>query len=330
MKYIKLHQTDLIISSVALGTATLGAPGNIDSAEEILNTFAGQGGNLLDSALIYADWLPGEKGSSEKTIGRWMKKTGNRQNVILSTKGAHPRMESMHVSRLSAEEIRTDLETSLLNLQTDYIDIYFLHRDDRNRAVGEIMESLAAHVKAGKIRYFGLSNWSVPRIKEAIRYCRENNLPEPIVNQVQFAPAQVNRGNIDPTLEAMNREAFAYHAQSQMPVFGFSSQAKGYFSKLDRGTELSPGIMAEYENETNRKIYAKLKELSEKYESSIEEIVVAVMVSNPSFQTIPILGFSGKEQLLSSMEGIALELSGQDALEVLLQGIAEGDHIQHL
>ncbi len=317
MKYIRVNNTNLVISQGALGTATIGAPDNKYQAEEILDTFMEQGGNLLDSALVYSDWIPGEKGRSEKTIGRWMKERGNRHDVIISTKGAHPRLETMNVPRLSDGEITSDLETSLKNLQTDYIDIYFLHRDDVGRDVGDIMAVMDRHVKDGKIRYFGLSNWSVERIEAAVLYCKQNGLAEPVVNQLKFSPAKVNCNNIDPTIQVMNQESFEYHAGNKMSVFAFSPQANGLFSKIDSGKSLSDGMISEYGNEINYRIYNEIKRLSEKYGRPIAELVVSLLVSNPKFQTVPILGCSSKQQLLASMRGLDLEISEQEFWAVI-------------
>lgn len=319
MKYMKLNNTELEVSQCALGTATIGAPGIRYDSEDILNTFTEQGGNLLDSALVYADWLPGKKHSSEKTIGRWMKNRGNREKLIIATKGAHPRLDAMNIPRLSDKDITADLETSLQNLGTDYIDIYFLHRDDVNRDVGTIMDVMDRHVRAGKIRYIGLSNWSPERIGQAVSYCRENGLAEPVANQLFFSPAKINRENIDQTLQVMDRRSYDFHADNQMCVFGFSSQANGWFSKIDSGKELPRGLSAMYENETNRLIYKKLRRLSEQYGRSIAEAVVSVLVSNPGFQTIPVIGFSNKQQLLSSMKGTDMVISEQEALDIIRQ-----------
>ena len=90
--------------------------------------------------------------------------------MIIATKGAHPLLSSMNVPRCTPEEIVHDIEQSLGHLQCDVIDLYWLHRDDPTRPTGEIIETLAGQVKAGKIRYYGCSNWRVERIAAANAY----------------------------------------------------------------------------------------------------------------------------------------------------------------
>ena len=98
------------------------------------------GGNLYDTARVYSDWIPPETGRSERVIGDWLSRSGKRHDVVLITKGGHPDMTvpspDMHNSRVSAENMRADLELSLKTLRTDYIDLYFYHRDNEDISAG--------------------------------------------------------------------------------------------------------------------------------------------------------------------------------------------------
>ena len=141
MKYIKLDGTDIKVSKLALGTDSMGEPMTEETSREVLDSFTEAGGTLIDTALSYNDWAPGEKSRSEKIIGRWLKARSNRHDLIISTKGGHPPMGHMDISRLSEKEIMSDIEQSLSNLGTDYVDIYFLHRDNENLPVAPIMET---------------------------------------------------------------------------------------------------------------------------------------------------------------------------------------------
>jgi aryl-alcohol dehydrogenase-like predicted oxidoreductase len=113
---------------------------------------------------------------SERTIGAWLRSRGVRKGVILATKGAHPDLDAMQVDRMSPEEIGSDLAESLDALQTDVVDIYWLHRDAPGVPVEEIVDALNVHVRAGRIRALGASNWRPDRIEAANAYARTHDL----------------------------------------------------------------------------------------------------------------------------------------------------------
>jgi len=142
MEYKKILYTDLIVSSVCLGGAPFGSSIDPDKSMRLMDLFVELGGNFIDTANVYGKWLPDGRSASEETLGKWMKTRKNRGRLVVTTKGAHPDLKTMSVQRLSKEEISADVDDSLKNLQTDYIDLYWLHRDDPNRCVGEILERL--------------------------------------------------------------------------------------------------------------------------------------------------------------------------------------------
>lgn len=317
MKYITLKGTDIKVSNLALGTDSMGEPMTEETSREVLDCFTEAGGTLIDTALSYNDWAPGEKSRSEKIIGRWIKDRKNRNEIIISTKGAHPPMGRMDISRLSEAEIISDIEQSLLNLGTDYVDIYFLHRDDEKLPVAPIMETLNKLVKSGKTRSLGLSNWSPRRVKEAADYCNENNLAPITSSQIQFGLAKPNTHLIDPTLSIMDRESYNFYKNENINIFAFSAQSKGYFSKLDAETELSPKSKERYDSEKSRLIFENLKVLSKKYNCSVTEIISAVLCSTPQFITIPILGCKTPEHIKTSLNGADINVNKNDVLMLL-------------
>lgn len=144
MNYKQLTGTDLLVSNLCLGTVQFGSAIGEKECFEQLDEFTDLGGNFLDTAHVYGDWLAGERARSERVIGKWLKQSGKRNNYVISTKGAHPRLDSMEVSRVSREAIMTDIEESLKCLGADTIDLYFLHRDDESVSVCEILDILEA------------------------------------------------------------------------------------------------------------------------------------------------------------------------------------------
>ena len=173
MKQIKIAHTDLILSPVGLGTVKAGISWDHEDAFRLFDFYLSKGGNIIDTAHVYSDWEPGEIARSERVVGDWIRSRRHRNDFILITKGGHPHLDTMQVSRLSKEEMTDDLDDSLKKLGTDYIDIYLYHRDDPTRSVEELIETMEEFRCSGKIRYYGCSNWTTQRMLEADAYCRE-------------------------------------------------------------------------------------------------------------------------------------------------------------
>lgn len=184
MKYVTLPQTDLNVSRVALGSSMIGSRVNRDDSFALLDGFVDAGGTFIDTAHVYANWAPGPRSISEKTIGAWLKAIGSRNRLVIATKGGHPEPEHDRVSRLSPGEIVSDLVESLDFLGVDFIDLYWLHRDDLDRPVGEMLEVVNEQARLGKIRYFGCSNWRPNRIREAQDYASAHRLRPFVASQI--------------------------------------------------------------------------------------------------------------------------------------------------
>jgi aryl-alcohol dehydrogenase-like predicted oxidoreductase len=254
MIYRNIKGTDLNASCICLGTADFG--GNVGKEESfrLLDAFSDMGGNFIDTAHVYGNWIPGERSTSEKMLGMWLKERKVRGKLIIATKGAHPELSSMHIPRMSPAEIQTDLNESLEYLGVDSIDLYWLHRDDPNRPVGEILETLNEQVRKGKIRYFGCSNWKTSRLKEAMEYASKHGLKGFAARQNQWSLAKVNPGVIkDPTVRQMDEEAVEYHKQTGLAAVPYTSQARGYFTRMARGEEakIKDWVKATYCNAEN-------------------------------------------------------------------------------
>lgn len=116
MRTATIPATALSPSVLCLGTADMGAKIPRDDALRLLDVFADASGTFIDTAEIYSDWVPGEKSRSEKLIGSWLSARGGRDKLVLATKGAHPRLSSMDVVRMSRADIEADLHASLANL----------------------------------------------------------------------------------------------------------------------------------------------------------------------------------------------------------------------
>ncbi len=310
MKYKILNNTDLRVSALALGTDVYGSALSEDISYELLDFFTESGGNLIDTALLYGE------GKSERLIGKWMKERQNRGDLIISTKGAHPKI--MTKSRLSGEEILFDIEQSLKNLGTDYVDIYWLHRDDESLPEEPIMDTLFEIIQSGKARYIGMSNWTNKRIDAANRYAKACGKPLLIGSQIQYSAAIPNIKNNDPTLVLMNEEEYKYFSETKLNVFAYASQAKGFFSKLALGGEaaLSPKARERYLNDKSLARFEKIHQIAKETGKTVGEIAIALISGNPNFLTVPIVGCKNTAQLKESISGSCLSLRSKELLAI--------------
>jgi aryl-alcohol dehydrogenase-like predicted oxidoreductase len=311
MRYVDIPNTDLRVSAVCLGSSSIGSEISAPDSFALLDEFAMRGGSFIDTAHIYADWLPVPKGISEKTIGQWLEASGIRDQIVIATKGAHPRFETMRVSRLARADIMQDLSESLDYLQVDCIDLYWLHRDDPAIPVGEIIDALDEQVQAGTIRYFGASNWTIPRIQAALDYAARAGKRTFIANQPLWSLAHVDMTrHADQTLVAMDDAGIAFHRRTGMAAIPYSSQAMGFFTRLDAlgRSGVSGRSFAPYDNATNRARLERIRSVARRRGASVNDVVLAYLLAQP-FPTIPVVGCKRIDQLHASLRALDLTLT---------------------
>jgi aryl-alcohol dehydrogenase-like predicted oxidoreductase len=318
MRRVQIPGTELKVSPICLGTVEFGA--NIPEAQafELLDAFVAEGGNFIDSALIYSDWQPGPKSINEKTVGRWLTARSARDQIVLATKGAHPELKTMQVSRLAPEDISGDVDKSLTNLQTDVIDLYWLHRDDRKRPVSEIIDTLQAEVEAGKIRYYGCSNWQIDRIAEAQAYAKQKGILGFAANQPMWSLAKVNFEKVgDQTTVALDDKGLAFHRRTGMPLNPYSAQAHGFFTKMEAQGRagLSKNDDAWYINESNLRRLERVKELAQQYQTTVGAVALSYLCSQP-FVTVPIVGCKRLDHLHASLEAAEVILTNDEVAQL--------------
>lgn len=311
MKTITLPNTTLTVSRLCLGAADMG--GAIDRAGsfELLDAFCAAGGNFIDTAAVYSDWLPGERSISEKTIGAWMQARRNRHEVVIATKGGHYELTTPHLSRCTPSDIVADLESSLRNLRTDVIDLYYLHRDDPTLPVGEIVETIAAQVRLGRIRYFACSNWRTERVIAAQEYAQAQGGSGFVANQMLWSLAHIDAAAFsDPTMYAMDDEMWRYHLESGLAAIPYSSQANGLFHKLAGGhyERLSGMHQRLYAGEENQQRNRRVQQLAAEMDLTITQVVLGYLLSQP-FVTVPIVGCKTLAHLHDSLAASEVHLS---------------------
>lgn len=289
MNYIKIG--DMNLSQIVLGTEGYDERIDRNTAYNLMDTYLENGGNVIDTARLY------NGGKSEVLIGDYLK--GKRDKVYISTKCAHPvTLADLSHVRLSKEEIEDDVAQSLKALKTDYIDILWLHRDDPKKCVGPIIDTLNSLVKAGKIRYFGASNWSYDRIMQANEYAKDTNQTGFCASQALYNLA---------TRSCVWDEKLAYieddkekYDNDTLPVFAFSSQAKGFFEKYAQG-QLSEKAKQRYLNEGSIKTFEEIKARSEKENKTISSVALEMLCERSNFDVLPIIGPSRLSQLKDTL-----------------------------
>lgn len=317
MKRFLLNKTELEVSALCLGTAQFGTGRSREESREQLAVYLENGGNFLDTAHVYGDWGSERKGLSESVIGSFLAENRLRSQVVLVTKGCHPPLDDMTCSRVNEKCFLEDLEGSLRNLKTDYIDLYLYHRDNPLVPVAELLECLEEQVRRGSIRYYGCSNWGLERVREAEKYAAEHGLKGFVCNQMMFTLADVRPESLTgPQLTIPSDEFFRYHKEKKMNFMAYMCMAGGLFTKLSTGRELPASAGNMYGGMGNGAIAGKLKEFAASGYSVTEFMLGYVLL--PDFPTVPVVSFSRTSQLLDAAKAI----DRQPPVELLREVIA--------
>ncbi|MFS8578596.1 MAG: aldo/keto reductase [Novibacillus thermophilus] len=301
MKYFQISGLNQRVSELILGTATF-HPSNIEEMSGVLDEYIRLGGNILDTAQNYG------AGDSEKAIGMWLNERKNRQDILILTKGGHP---DENGSRVNAEAIKYDLFGSLQRLQTDYIDLYLLHRDDPAVPVEPIVEALNEHVEQGLIKAIGVSNWSCERIQEANNYAHAHGL-------VGFSCSSPHLSLAEP-VEPMwpgcvfaDKRTRTWHEVTQFPLLSWSALAGGFFTgRFLPGRSDHPDIVRVYYSDENWERYRRAEQLALKKGCHTLHIALAYVLRQP-FPVGGIIGPRRVEELQSSFEATRIPLSPEE------------------
>ena len=315
MVYTELGEKRL--SKIVFGCADFGARLNAQGAFEMMDEYFERGGNVFDTARIYCEWLEGGANASEHILGEWIRSRGVREHVFISTKGGHPPIDDLHTSRLKKDELTADINASLRYLQTDCVDVYYLHRDDNGLPVSEIMPILDGFVKAGKTRYLGAANWTAERMIEANAFAIENGLTPFTFNQNMWSYATVNAGGeTDDTLVIMDESELSSYKKSNVILMPYGSQAQGFYTKAaTSGVEnLTPRQKAKYLNERNLERLEKVKRISAETGLSPTAIGLAYLLYHKELTVHPVIGAHNKALLNDSLGALALPKEYLDQL----------------
>lgn len=281
MRYGNVPGVEKPIARLVQGTVMLSSK-ELDRSLQLLDEVFEAGGSAFDLAHHYGN------GDAERVMGKWLDARGVRKQVVILTKGAH---HSADRRRVTPFDITADLFDSLARLKTDYVDLYVLHRDDPNVPVGPIVEILNEHQRAGRIRAFGGSNWSIERIQAANEYARQHDLTPFAVSSPHFSLAEQVEAPWDGCVTISgpkNAAARAWYRETQMPVFAWSSIANGFLAgKFDRhdreafAKQLDPSSVKAYFSDENFERLERAAQLAEKKGLTIPQIAMAYVLDQP-------------------------------------------------
>ncbi|MDE2126759.1 MAG: aldo/keto reductase [Armatimonadetes bacterium] len=309
---ITIPNTSLSVSQICFGTGSIGSAVREEPAFRLLDLYVELDGNFIDTAHCYGDWVAGiERSASEKTIGRWMRARENRSEIVLATKGAHWLFDKPGVQRCRPADIRADLDASLDALQIDCIDLYWLHRDDPEVPVGEILDTLEAARAEGKIRHYGASNWQVCRMWAAGAAAADRGYAGFVADQVWWNAAVIANypyGARDVCF--MDESRFIYHEQTGMAAIPFQSQAGGLFRHLARRTldKMNPPAENAYRLPETSARLRRMEHLMGETGMNLPQLTLGWLRGQP-FVTIPIVGCTREADLRESMSALDHQLT---------------------
>lgn len=301
MKYLKINHVEKPISKLIMGTDYF-TPDIIEDVTEMMENYLDIGGNLIDTAFIYAG------GKSEEAIGIWMEENNRRDDIIILTKGGHPNRDGLRVNR---EAINEELKISLERLKTDYIEMYALHRDDTKVPVGEILEILNEHVEAGRIGSFGGSNWSYERLQEANDYADKNGLMGFSFSSPNLSLAKAQEPYWADCVSVEDK-TLAWHERSKLPLLSWSSQARGFFTgRFTKEDRSNKDLVRVFYNDENWERYHRAEQLAK--EKNVETIQISLAyVLNQSYPSAAIIGPQNHQELLSCRDATTINLTDDE------------------
>ncbi|WP_045049269.1 aldo/keto reductase [Rouxiella chamberiensis] len=272
--------------------------------------------NFIDTADVYSRWAEGnEGGESETIIGNWLKKSGKRDKIILATKVGMEMGEGQ--KGLSPTYIRQSVENSLKRLQTDYIDLYQVHKDDEDTPLADTLATFDALVKEGKVRAIGASNYTATRLEEALKVSKEQGIARYETLQPEYN--LYDRKDYESGLEKVITD-------NGLGVINYYSLASGflsgkYRSKEDAGkSKRGEGVVKQYLNDRGHKILQALDEIAEKHRASPTQVSLAWLIARPGI-TAPIVSATSLKQIDELALATKLKLDSQD-IEALNQASA--------
>ncbi|WP_233840769.1 aldo/keto reductase [Dyella sp. 2HG41-7] len=305
MQLRQLGRSALSVAPLAFGGNVFGWSVDEQRSFELLDAFVDAGFNLIDTADVYSAWAPGNRGGeSETIIGKWLKRSGKRNQVLIATKVA----KWVEHRGLSPMNIRQAVEGSLKRLQTDTIDLYQAHEDDATVPLSETLGAFATLIEEGKVRVIGASNYGVDRFAEALNMSKQHNLPR--YESLQPEYNLMSRPGYERELEPLVRE-------ESIGVINYYALASGFLSgKYRSDADLAKssargGAVKKYLTPQGLKVLAALDDIAASHKATPSQVALAWLMARPGI-TAPIASATSVDQLRELIGAASLSLSPSD------------------
>ncbi|WP_327636328.1 aldo/keto reductase [Kribbella sp. NBC_00482] len=296
MTYGKVPGVDRQVSRLVMGVDN---QQTLPHAAVVFDDFVERGGTTFDTAYIYGG------GRGEKLLGQWMKSRGNRDDVVVIGKGAH-------TPYCDPESITRQLHESLERLQTDHVDLYFMHRDNEDIPVSEFVDVLDEHFKAGRIKAFGGSNWSTARFDEANAYAEANSKQPFTLLSNHLSLARAYDVPWAGCRHVADDESQKWLRERQIALFPWSSQARGFFTGRAKPEDTSDQELVRcfYSDENFRRL-DRARELAAAKGVEPTAIALAWLLHQP-YLVFPLIGPRHVSETRTSTPGLSVTLTDEE------------------
>jgi aryl-alcohol dehydrogenase-like predicted oxidoreductase len=287
----------LEVAPLALGGNVFDWTADEATSFAVLDAFVDAGGTMIDTADVYSAWVPGHQGGeSEKLIGRWLKRSGKRDNVVIATKVGM-------IAGLSPDTIKSACEASLQRLGIDSIDLYYQHKDDPGVPLSDSLGAFDRLAKAGKVRAIGLSNFSAERIDETMAVAASNGLTRPSALQPWYNMVERDK------FEGPPRDAALRHG---LAVFPYYSLANGFLTGKYRSRDdldKSPRGLRNiaYLEGRGMRVLEALDDVAAETGAALATVALAWLKAQPAIAA-PIASATSREQLDQLTAALSLDL----------------------
>lgn len=308
MTYGTLPGLDKPVSRLVQGTVMVNSTDETASFR-LLDEIYALGCTAFDTAHGYGN------GDNERTVGRWLRSRGLREEVVIIAKGAHHNQDR---KRVTPFDIGADLHDSLARFRVDEIDLYILHRDDPTVPVGPIIKTLNDYQQEGKLRAFGASNWTHTRLGEANRYAVEHGLTPFAISSPNFSLAEQVKEPWEGCVSIggpSGAAARAWYWEQGLPLLTWSSLAGGFFSgrfrrdNLDTFTSnLDRLCVSSYCYEENFRRLERAEKLAHEKGISLPQLALAFVTSQP-LDLYALVGCNSGAEFAANLWALHLELS---------------------
>jgi predicted dehydrogenase/aryl-alcohol dehydrogenase-like predicted oxidoreductase len=292
MRYGQIRGVAIPVSRLVMGVDN---QTTLPHASVVFDDYFARGGNCFDTAYVYGGGL------NERLLGQWVRNRGIRDKVIVLGKGAHtPYCTPSHLTRQLLE--------SLDRLQTDHVDVYMLHRDSPDVPVGEFVDVLNEHLRAGRVRALGASNWTTARIDAANTYAASKGLAGFAAISNQWSLARM----VAPPWGGCIAADAGWHRRTQMPLMPWSSTARGFFAQAaDPSAPVDPELVRCWHCADNFRRLERAKELAAR--RNVAPVVVALAyVLCQTFPTFALVGPRTLAETRVAFQALDLELSADE------------------